>query len=137
MYKIDKTNNANFSLIYHFISVIKYRQNVFTEDSIISDLKTMVDNISKDFDVNVIEQECGVDHLHLLFRCKPTLDITKYINVLKGQTARELRKKYKDFLKNKLWGESFWSPSYFIAPTGNVTIDILKEYVENQRKVQE
>lgn len=95
MYEIDKTNNANFSLIYHFISVIKYRQNVFTEDSIISDLKTMVDNISKDFDVNVIEQECGVDHLHLLFRCKPTLDITKFINVLKGQTARELRKNIK------------------------------------------
>lgn len=43
----------------------------------------------------------------------------------------------KKILKNKLWGESFWSPSYFIATTGNVTIDILKEYVENQRKVQE
>jgi putative transposase len=137
MYKLDKTNNAVFSLVYHFIAVVKYRQKVFSQDNIISDLKTMVKKISIDFDVEVIEQECGEDHLHLLFRAKPTLDITKYINVIKGQTARELRKKYKDFLADKLWGDSFWSPSYFIATTGNVTIDILKEYVENQRSLQE
>lgn len=31
-------------------------------------------------------------------------------------------------------GETFWSPTYFLATTGNVTIDILKQYVENQRK---
>ena len=43
----------------------------------------------------------------------------------------------ENFLKNKLWGDHFWSPSYFLATTGNVTIDILKEYVENQRKEQE
>jgi putative transposase len=35
-----------------------------------------------------------------------------------------------------LWGDSFWSPSYFIATTGNVTIDILKQYVEQQRTEQ-
>lgn len=137
MYKLDKTNNAVFSLVYHFIAAVKYRQKVFSQDNIISDLKTMVEKISIDFDVEVIDQECGEDHLHLLFRAKPTLDITKYINVIKGQTARELRKKYKDFLADKLWGDSFWSPSYFIATTGNVTIDILKEYVENQRSLQE
>ena len=77
------------------------------------------------------------DHLHLLFRTKPTTNITKYINILKGHSSREIRKKYKDFLKDKLWGDNFWSPSYFLATTGNVTIDILKQYIENQRKLQE
>ena len=80
-----------------------------------------------------MEQECGEDHIHILFRAKPTLDIPKFINLLKGRTSRELRKNYKEFLKDKLWGDSFWSPSYFLATTGNVTIDILKEYIENQR----
>lgn len=137
MYELTKTSNAVFSLNYHFITVVKYRRKVFVDDSIISDLKTMIDKISTDYDVEVIEQECGNDHLHLLFRCKPTLDIPRYINTIKGQTSRELRKKYKDFLKDKLWGDSFWSPSYFLATTGNVTIDILKEYVENQRTLQD
>jgi putative transposase len=73
----------------------------------------------------------------MLFRTKPTLDMTKFINILKGRSSRELREKYKNFLKNKLWGDSFWSPSYFLATTGNVTIDILKEYIQNQRTLQE
>jgi REP element-mobilizing transposase RayT len=47
-----------------------------------------------------------------------------------------LEENFKEFLKDKLWGDSFWSPSYFLATTGNVTIDILKNYVENQRTLQ-
>lgn len=137
MYELDRTNNAVFSLCYHFITVVKYRQKVFTNDNIISDLKTIICDIAKDFEVKIIEQECGIDHLHLLFRTKPTLNITKFINILKGNSSRKLRELYKDFLKDKLWGDSFWSPSYFLATTGNVTIDILKSYIEKQRKIQE
>ena len=137
MYHLDKTNNCVFSLCYHFITVVKYRQKVFTEDNIISDLKVIMDKIALEFEVDIIEQECGEDHIHMLFRTKPTLDMTKFINILKGQSSRELREKYKNFLKNKFWGDSFWSPSYFLATTGNVMIDILKEYIQNQRTLQE
>jgi len=137
MYRIDKTNNAVFSLCYHFITVVKYRQKVFTNDVIISDLKTIMDIIAAEFDVDLVEQECGDDHLHILFRSKPTLDMTKFINILKGRSSRMLRYKYKDFLKDKLWGDSFWSPSYFLATTGNVTVDILEKYISEQRKLQE
>lgn len=136
MYKLDKNCNSVFSLIYHFITVVKYRQKVFTSEEIISDLKTIIEKVADEFSVEIIEQECGIDHIHILFRAKPTLDITKFINLLKGRSSRELRKKYRDFLKDKLWGDNFWSPSYFLATTGNVTVDILKEYVETQREVQ-
>lgn len=136
MYKLDKNCNSVFSLIYHFITVVKYRQKVFTSEEIISDLKTIIEKVADEFSVEIIEQECGIDHIHILFRAKPTLDITKFINLLKGKSSRELRKKYRDFLKDKLWGDNFWSPSYFLATTGNVTVDILKEYVETQREVQ-
>jgi len=137
MYKFDKTGNGVFSLYYHFVAVVKYRQPVFVEEKIISELKTIVETIANSFDVEIVEQECGVDHIHILFRCKPTLDITKFINILKGHSSRQLRDTFKDFLKDKLWGDAFWSPSYFLCTTGNVTIDILKEYVENQRTIQE
>ncbi len=136
MYRTDKTNNAVFSLCYHFITVVKYRAKVFQDEIMISDLKSIVDKIAEEFEVEIIEQECGEDHLHILFRSKPTLDICKFINILKGRSSRNLREKYKDFLKDKLWGDSFWSPSYFLATTGNVTLDILKKYVQNQRTLQ-
>jgi putative transposase len=137
MYRTDKNNNSVYSLCYHFVTVVKYRQKVFVQDDIILDLKSIVQKVSQEFDVEIVEQECGEDHLYIIFRSKPTLDITKYINLLKGRTSRAIREKHKEFLKDKLWGDSFWSPSYLLATSGNVTIDNLKEYIDNQRKLQE
>lgn len=102
MYKVDKTGNAVFSLYYHLITVVKYRQKVFSDKEIILDIKSIFENIAKDFDVKIIEQECSIDHVHLLFQSKPTLDITKFVNILKGHSSRKIREKYKDFLKDKL-----------------------------------
>ena len=133
MYSLDKNNNAVFSLQYHFISVVKYRQKAFTNDKVVEDLKSIVLDISAKNGVEVIEIGCGEDHVHVLFRTKPSLDITKFINILKGLSSKELRKRHSDFLKDKVWGDSFWSPSYFLATSGNVTIDVLRKYIENQR----
>ena len=137
MYKLDKSTNAVFSLHYHFITVVKYRRKVFVNDDIIECLKNVVEQVASDNDVTIIEQECGCDYLHILFKCKPTLNFKTFIQALKGRSARVLRAQYPDLLKDKLWGEHFWSPSYFLATTGNVTIDTLKAYIENQRVEQE
>jgi len=137
MYYLDNNNNCVYSLQHHLVTVVKYRQKVFVEQAIIIAVKTIVENIAKSFDVTVIECECGEDHIHVLFRSKPTLDVTKFINILKGHSSRAIRKQFKDFLADKLWGDNFWSPSYFLATTGNVTVDVLKEYIEKQRKIQE
>ena len=137
MYKLDKSTNAVFSLCYHFITVVKYRQKVFVSDDIVSELKSIIDVVSSEYGVDVIEQECGDDHVHILFRAKPTLDFKSYIQAIKGRSARHLRSKFPEILKDRLWGDHFWSPSYFLATTGNVTIDTLKEYVESQRSKQD
>ena len=131
MYKREQ--HRVYLIILHLIVVVKYRQKVFTEENIINDLKLKLKEISNNFEVEIIEQECGIDHIHLLISIKPTLDITKYINALKCHSSRYIRKEYKDFLKDKLWGDNFWSPSYFLASSGNVSIDTLKKYIENQR----
>jgi len=133
MVKLKKSGNATFLLNYHLIVVVKYRKKVFISDEIINALKQFVIKVGEDFDVNIIEQECGDDHIHILFSAKPTLDMTKFINIIKGHSSRELRKTFKLDLKNKLWGDSFWSPSYFLATAGNVSLDTLSNYIQNQR----
>lgn len=136
-YSFDKGTNGIYSLHYHFITCVKYRKPVFEREDIVSDLKQVVEQISSEYDVTVIEQECGKDHIHILFKCAPTLNFKDYIQALKGRTARYLRSKYSDYLSTLLWGKHFWSPSYFLATTGNVTIDVLSQYVESQRECME
>jgi len=55
----------------------------------------------------------------------------RLVNVLKGVTARRLRQEFPQ-TKEFLCGDSFWSDSYFIASTGQVSLDILMQYVESQ-----
>jgi putative transposase len=44
-----------------------------------------------------------------------------------------IRKEFPE-VKKVLWKDKFWSPSYFLASVGQVTLDDVKKYVENQGK---
>jgi putative transposase len=46
-------------------------------------LKQKVKEISSTFDVEIINQECDKDHIHIIFKAKPTLNIPIYLNALK------------------------------------------------------
>lgn len=130
----NKSSNAVFQLNYHIVVVVKYRRKVFINEAIINCLKEYISSMSKDYGVTVINQECGDDHIHLLVSTKPSTDLCKYINVLKGCSARLLRKEFATELSDKLWGESFWSPSYFITTVGNTSVDTIYNYIQKQRE---
>ncbi|NPE31956.1 IS200/IS605 family transposase, partial [Methanococcoides sp. SA1] len=57
----------------------------------------------------------------------------KYINAIKTISSREIRRNFPE-IKEMLCKDAFWSRSYFLATTGQVTLDILKKYVDNQGK---
>ena len=131
-YKLDKSSHAVFSLQYHLVLIIKYRRKALCDEAIRERLKNIVWDLAKQLSVEIIAQEPSEDHLHVLFKAKPTTDLVKVVNTFKGVTARLIRQEYPQ-LKDLLWGDSFWSDSYFIASTGQVSLDVLKAYVENQQ----
>jgi putative transposase len=129
---LNKKAHKSYKLLYHLILITKYRKEVFLNDDIIYKTKDKIIEISKDFNINILEQGIDLNHIHILFESEPTLEITKYINILKGHSSRYIRKEFQEFLKDKLWGDSFWSDSYYIATTGNVSLSSLKKYIEEQ-----
>jgi putative transposase len=130
-YKLDKGAHSVYALQYHLVQVVKYRRKVFVSDDMIDFLKQKTKEISSTFEVEIINQECDKDHIHIIFKAKPTLNIPKYLNTLKTITSREIRRNFPE-VKEKLWKDAFWSPSYFLTTTGQVTLDQLKKYVESQ-----
>jgi len=130
-YKLDKSSHSVYALQYHLVQCVKYRRKVLDSKEIINFLKQKIHEISDTFEVGVLNIECDKDHLHMLFKAKPTLDIPKYLNAIKTITSREIRRNFPE-VKKKLWKNAFWSRSYFLATTGQVTLDQLKKYVENQ-----
>ena len=130
--ELKRNSNAVYLLNYHLILITKYRKQVFTNNTIVERTKEIMRKISKENNVEIINQECGLDHIHLMVSTKPTTNLTKYINLLKGHSSRALRKEFD--LTDELYGDSFWSDSYYIATAGNVSVDTIYNYIDNQRK---
>jgi len=129
--KLDKTNHSVYALHYHFVQCIKDRRKVLDGEKLIDCLKTQIYNISQNFQVEVLGIEPNKNHFHLFFKGKPTLDLVQYIKTIKTITSREIQRNFPE-VKKKLWKGVFWSPSYFLATSGQVTIDILKKYINGQ-----
>lgn len=134
-YELDKGRHSVYALQYHFVQCVKYRRKALVNEAIVDLLKQQVKKISESFGVTVLNIEADKDHFHLLFKAHPKLEITKYINAIKTITSREIQRNFPE-IKKMLWKKVFWSPSYFIATTGQVTLDILMKYVEEQGKIK-
>lgn len=132
-YQFDKNNHSVYALQYHLVIVVKYRQKAFTDNNIIDRLKQIIKEQAEKFDCQILDQECDIDHIHIIFKAKPQTELVKLINAMKGVSSRLLRKEFSKQLKKILWGDSFWNDSYCLITTGQVTLDQLKKYVENQR----
>jgi putative transposase len=101
----------------HLVFVTKYRQNALTLE--------MLDKLSIIF-------EDG--HVHLMVSAHPKIAISNLIGKLKGKSSYMLRKSFWAQIKSKLWGNHFWSPSYCVVSVGGASLDVVKNYIENQRK---
>ncbi|MDI6896182.1 IS200/IS605 family transposase [Methanocella conradii] len=130
-YNLDRGAHSVYSLHYHLVIVVKYRRRALHSEAIRERLKEIIMQLSENLGIEVLAQEPGEDHHHIFFKATPTTNLSNVVNVIKGTTARHLRQEFPE-TKAILWGDSFWSNSYFIATSGQVSLDVLKEYVESQ-----
>ena len=130
-YKLYRSAHSVYSLHYQLVVVIKYRRKALYDEVIREKLKQIIWGLTDELGIKILAQEPAEDHLHILFTATPTTNLSNVVNVIKGVTARRLRQEFPQ-TKEFLWGDSFWSNSYFIASTGQVSLDVLMQYVESQ-----
>ena len=73
------------------------------------------------------------DHIHLLIEYPPKHSISTLVNALKGTSSRMLRQERPD-IADRYWKGVLWSPSYFAVSAGGAPLDVIRQYVEDQRK---
>ena len=134
-YKLDKGCHSVYALQFHLIMCVKYRKKILTGE-IDDRLKDLVEQVAEHFKVEILQQETDKDHIHILFSSRPALSASKFINSLKSVTSRKLRKEFPALMRKYLLGGAFWSPSYFLATTGQVTLEAIRHYVETQKGKQ-
>jgi putative transposase len=83
-------------------------------------------------EVELIEFEIMPEHVHLLVDINPSFGVNQFISKLKGRSARILRSEFP-FLKSKI--PCLWTSSYFCTTVGGATLEVIKQYIENQKNV--
>lgn len=125
-------NNIVYSCKYHVVWCPKYRRKVLVGD-VEKRLKEMIPQICKEIHVGLLEMEVMPDHLHLLMEVDPQYGIHKAVKTIKGRTSSLLRKEFKE-LTTKL--PCLWTNSYFVSTVGGASLDVVKQYIENQKTSQ-
>ena len=126
-----KNNNIVYSCKYHVVWCPKYRRNVLV-DGVDIRLKSILLEVAMETNSEVIEMEIMPDHVHLLVECDPQFGINKLIRRMKGRSSRYLRQEFP-WLKSRI--PSLWTNSYFVSTVGGTTLDVVKQYIENQKGV--
>ena len=54
---------------------------------------------------------------------------------LKGKTSRKLMMEFHH-LQKSFWGRHLWARGYFVATSGNVTDEVIQEYIRLQRGIE-
>lgn len=126
----ESNNNVVYDCKYHVVFCPKYRKKVLRGD-IVTRLKQLFSLKSDELQCTIIEMEIMPDHVHLLIRCDPQFGIHKAVKHLKGFASRILRQEFPHLTSSM---PSLWTNSYFVATVGSVSLDVVKQYIETQKK---
>lgn len=88
-------------------------------------------------DGDLLEFDGEDDHVHLLIACHPKTALANLVGKLKGQSSYIFRQEFRPEVRKKMWGDHFWSPSYGVVSCREAPLEIIRAYVENQRKPSE
>ena len=129
--QIRSGRHCVFNMHVHLVFVTKYRKDVFTKP-MLDAMEGMFKKVCLDFEAELTEFNGEDEHVHLLINYPPKVAVSNLVNSLKGVSSRHLRKDFPE-IKNKLWGGSLWSPSYFASSCGGAPLEIIKQYIEQQQ----
>ncbi|MCE9608250.1 MAG: IS200/IS605 family transposase [Planctomycetia bacterium] len=122
--------HSRFDLKYHFVWIPKYRKAILSGEVGIR-LRSLVREICRTLDIEIIEGSVSSDHVHVLLSCPPNLSPSKIMQAIKGKTSRKLLAEFKH-LQKQFWGRHLWARGYFVASSGNVTDEAIREYIRQQ-----
>lgn len=129
--KYVSTRHGVYACEYHIIWCTKYRRSVLSPE-IQERLKALILDAQQKYDYKVRAVETMPDHVHLLVSIPPTETVATIVGRIKGYTSKILREEFPK-LQTRL--PNLWTRSRFVASTGGVTLEALKQYVESQKGV--
>jgi len=109
----------------------KYRRDVLVNGAD-TRLREIIRQVCSETDSEILEMEVMPDHVHLLVEVDPQFGVHNLIKRIKGRSSRLLRQEFR-WCRTRL--PSLWTNSYFVSTVGGAPLEIVKQYIEQQKHV--
>jgi putative transposase len=125
-----KTAHSVYDIKYHIVWITKYRKPILRGEIGIR-VRELIRQTCASLDVYIEKGHIAKDHVHLLVSVPPDVAVSELVQRLKGRSSRLMLEEFGE-LRKAFWGRHLWARGYFVASTGNVTDEVIKQYIEMQ-----
>ena len=120
------------SLTVHIVWSTKYRYPVLQGD-IQKRCRSLLIQVCEAEDVIILKGVVSKDHVHIHINYRPSQSISVLVKRMKGRSSRKLQQEFPT-LNKKYWGQHFWAIGFGCWSTGNITDEMVNDYLEHHRK---
>jgi len=114
----------------HLVWIPKYRKRVLTGDVAVR-ARDILRQIAIEHELEIITGKVSANHVHIFLSYRPSQDISKIVQWLKGISSRVLLQEFPH-LRKKFWGRHFWARGYLAVSSGTITDEMIEKYIEEQ-----
>ena len=129
MQKNRKSSHSVHDLQVHIVFSTKYRYHVL-QGEVQKRCRDLLRQSCSALDIHILKGVVSKDHIHLHLSYPPKLSVSDIAKRLKGRSARKLLQEYPN-LKKRYWGGHFWGIGYGCWSVGNLTEEMLQEYLNH------
>jgi len=124
------TSHAKYDLKAHLVWVPKYRKRIL-HSQIGYRIRELIREICQAHDIQIISGKIAPDHVHIFISYPPYLSLSKIVQLLKGKTSRKILAENRE-IRAIYWGSHFWARGYFAVSSGNITDEMIMQYIDEQ-----
>ncbi len=119
-----------FEIHLHVVWTTKYRRPALTGE-VATRVRDLIREICGQHEVTIMKGHVAKDHVDLFVSIPPQVTISRLIQWLKGKSSYKMLGEFPH-LQKQFWGRHFWARGYFCCSSGNVTDEVIAEYIANQ-----
>jgi REP-associated tyrosine transposase len=114
----------------HLVWIAKYRKRILTGQVALR-VRDLLRQMALEHELEMITGKGASDHGHRFLQYKPHQDSSKIVQWLKGSSSRLMLQEFPH-LRKQFWGRPFWARGYLAVSSGNVTDEMIQQYIEAQ-----
>ena len=117
---------------YHIVWITKYRYKVLTNEMRLR-VREVTRQICNQLGVRILDGVLSSNHIHMFVEIPPRVSVSDYMRRVKGCTSRRIQQEFPH-IRKRYWGRKFWARGYFCTTSGNVTNEIIEQYIQNHQE---